>query len=56
MTVHTKSGRASRLIVHLYPLEMSTDECSVNGTSDGSIQQATEQQQDTCTSQDVTVP
>ena len=54
VTVRTANGRTNRPIARLYPLEVSTDECPMNETSKDFGQQATEQQQDTCTNQDVT--
>ena len=54
VTVCTANGRTNRPIAHLYPLEVSTDQCPMNETSKDFGQQATEQQQDTCTNQDVT--
>ena len=56
VTVCTANGRTNRPIACLYPLEVSTDECPMNETSKDFGQQATEQQQDTCTNQDVTAP
>ena len=56
VTICTVSGRTNRLIVCLYPLEVSTDECLVNEISKKSSLQAIEQQQDACPNQDVTVP
>ena len=54
VTVRTVYGRTDRPIAHLYPLEVSTDECPMNETSKDFGQQATKLQQHTCTNQDVT--
>ena len=39
VTVRTASDRTNRPIARLYPLEVSADECSVSGISEGSTQQ-----------------
>ena len=53
VTVHTASGRTNRPIAHLYPLEVSVNECSVNKGSEELSQQGIDQQ-DVHDSQDIT--